>query len=176
MISTFLTACGEDSSKQANSTSKNNNQLTIYATVYPLQYFAEAIGGDSVRNSCHQLPRSPRFEMFEMRRLRIDQQSGRDGEGRPLGRFRQTGNSERPADADRTAEDARRKFRQAGELARAAGQHHAAARLGRERRRRQPVAHHFENLLDARPDDAHQRRARHELRRLAIVVADRAAP
>ena len=48
LISTFLTACGEDSRKQANSTSKNSNQLTVYTTVYPLQYFAEEIGGDSV--------------------------------------------------------------------------------------------------------------------------------
>lgn len=48
LISAFLTACGEGSSKQANTISKNNNQLTVYTTVYPLQYFTEAIGGDSV--------------------------------------------------------------------------------------------------------------------------------
>ena len=48
LISAFLTACGEDSSKQANITAKDNNQLTVYTTVYPLQYFTEAIGGDSV--------------------------------------------------------------------------------------------------------------------------------
>ena len=29
-------------------TAKDNNQLTVYTTVYPLQYFTEAIGGDSV--------------------------------------------------------------------------------------------------------------------------------
>ena len=52
----------------------------------------------------------------------------------------------------------------------------AGTRLGRERRRRQAVADHFENFLDPRLDDAHQTRTRHELRRLAVVVADRAAP
>lgn len=45
----FLTACGEGSSQQANSNSKENSQLTIYTTVYPLQYFTEVIGGDSVQ-------------------------------------------------------------------------------------------------------------------------------
>ena len=102
------------------------------------------------------MPRSPRFEMFEMRRLRIDQQAGGDREGRPLGRLRQPGDAERPADADRPVEDARGELRQAGELAGAAGQDDARARLGRERRSREAVAHHFQNFLDARLDDAHQ--------------------
>ena len=39
--------------------------------------------------SRHQLPRSPRFEVFKMRRLRIDQEARRHGECRTLGRFRQ---------------------------------------------------------------------------------------
>ena len=39
--------------------------------------------------SCHQLPRSPRFEVFKMCRLRVDQQARRHGESRALGRFRQ---------------------------------------------------------------------------------------
>ena len=62
---------------------------------------------------------------------------------------------------------------QAGELAGAAGEDDASARLRRERRGREAVAHHFENFFDARLDDAHELRARHELRRLALVVADR---
>ena len=56
---------------------------------------------------------------------------------------------------------------------RTAGQDDAAARLGGEGRRREPVAHHFQNLLDARLDDVHERRAGHELRLLALVFADR---
>ena len=52
-----------------------------------------------------------------------------------------------------------------GELAGAAGEDHAAARLGRERRRGEPVTHHFEDFLDARLDDVHERRAGDELRR-----------
>src|SRR5579862_1679656 len=54
----------------------------------------------------HQLPRSPRFEMFKMRRLRIDQQARGDREGRSLGRFGQTGEPERAADAHRAPENA----------------------------------------------------------------------
>ena len=87
--------------------------------------------------------------------------------------FRQPGNAERAADADRPVENARGKLRQSGELARAAGEDGAGARLGRERRGRETVADHFENFLDPRLDDAHQTRARHELRRLAVVVVDR---
>jgi hypothetical protein len=41
--------------------------------------------------SCHQLPRSPRFEVFKMCRLRIDQQARRYGECWTLGDFRQAG-------------------------------------------------------------------------------------
>ena len=37
----------------------------------------------------------------------------------------------------------------------------------------EPVAHHFKDFLDARLDDVHQRRARYELRLLALVVAQR---
>lgn len=38
----ILTACGNKEIE------KNNDQLTIYTTVYPLQYFTERIGGDAV--------------------------------------------------------------------------------------------------------------------------------
>ena len=70
-------------------------------------------------------------------------------------------------------EDAGGKLRQSGQLACAAGQNRAGARLVRERRSRQAVSDHFENLLDPRLDDAHQTRTRHELGRLAVVVIDR---
>ena len=92
---------------------------------------------------CHQVPRSPRFEVFKMRGLRIDQQAGRHGEGRALGLFRKAGDAERAADADRAAEDARGKLGEAGELACAAGENNAGARLSGERRSRQAVARPF---------------------------------
>ena len=71
--------------------------------------------------------------MFEMRRLRIDQQAGGDGKGRPLGKIRQARHTERPSDADRTVENARGKLRQSGELAQATGQDRTRIRLGRKR-------------------------------------------
>ena len=42
--SVFLAGCGSSSSE----TKKDDNKITIYTTVYPLQYFAEQIGGDYV--------------------------------------------------------------------------------------------------------------------------------
>jgi zinc transport system substrate-binding protein len=45
IISTFISGCG----KEAADTNKNDdNLLQIYTTVYPLQYFAEQIGGEYV--------------------------------------------------------------------------------------------------------------------------------
>lgn len=43
-ISFFLSACSGDK----ETASKNKNRLTIYTTVYPLQYFTERIGGKYV--------------------------------------------------------------------------------------------------------------------------------
>ena len=45
LVFTFLTAC---SNKDKDLEIVNINQLSIYTTVYPLQYFAERIGGDAV--------------------------------------------------------------------------------------------------------------------------------
>lgn len=44
IVSTFLGGCQE----QSTDTSQGNEKLTIYTTVYPLQYFTERIGGDLV--------------------------------------------------------------------------------------------------------------------------------
>lgn len=44
LIATFLAGCQGESSD----TSKENDKLSIYTTVYPLQYFTERIGGDLV--------------------------------------------------------------------------------------------------------------------------------
>jgi hypothetical protein len=86
------------------------------------------------------MPRSPRFEMFEMRCLRIDQKPRGNREGRSLGRVRQTRHAERTPDAHRPTENAPGEFRQPGELAGAAGQNDLRARLGLKRRGRKSVA------------------------------------
>lgn len=47
-VSLFLTGCGETEDEQTNTASNAEKQLTIYTTVYPLQYFTEEIGGKAV--------------------------------------------------------------------------------------------------------------------------------
>src|ERR1700692_2140384 len=47
------------------------------------------------------------------------------------------------------------------------------ARLGGERRRREPVADCFEYFLDAGLDDAYERGTRNKLRRFPLIVPDR---
>src|SRR5215831_8992298 len=126
-----------------------------------------------IATPCRHVPRSPRFEMLEMRRLRIDQQSRGDSECSSLCLLRQSGDAEWPSHSHRTAQDLRGQFGYTGELARSSGQYDAPARLGRERRCRQAIAHHFEYFLDARLDDAGEACARHKMRRLAFVTVDR---
>src|SRR4029077_20238357 len=113
------------------------------------------------------------FEVFEVRGLRVDQQAGRDCKRRPFRRFRQARDAERPADAHRTAENMRGEFRQSGHLTGTAGDDDAPARFGREGRGFEPVADHFQNSLDARLDEILERGAGHELRVIALVLADR---
>src|SRR5579883_1853468 len=121
----------------------------------------------------HQLPLAARLEVLEMRRLWINQETGSDRKGRALDHIGRSRNAERPADADLPAENPRRQIRQSGELAAAAGQNDMAARIGRQRAIGKPIAYHFQNFLDARLDDAHQCGARHQLRLVALVVAQR---
>src|SRR5262249_39314192 len=108
--------------------------------------------------------------VFEMRRLRIDQQPRGGGEGRPFGGVGQTRDAERTADPDRAAEDAGSELRQADQLAGAAGEDHATTRLGSKPRPGEPVADHFGNLLDTRLDDSGQDRTRDELWRLTLFA------
>src|SRR5579862_4774507 len=129
--------------------------------------------GEIAARTCLGISPAARFEMFEMRGLRINKESCRDSEGRTLGGVRQSGNAKRPSDAYRPAENASGKIGQSGELARAAGQDDAAALLRREGGRGKPVAHHFKDFFDPRLDDRHQRRARDELGLFALVVVDR---
>src|SRR5206468_6144651 len=103
------------------------------------------------------------LEMLQMRRLRIDEEARCRRKGGSLGLLGKPGDAEWPADADRTPENPRSELDQAGELARSSGQDHAHARLGRERRRIEPIAHHFQNFLDPWPHDPHQLGARYEL-------------
>src|SRR5436309_5005670 len=65
---------------------------------------------------CPELPRMPRFDVFKMSVLRINQQPRGNRERRALGFAGQPSKAERPADTDRTAEDFGRKFGNAGEL------------------------------------------------------------
>ncbi|WLR55966.1 zinc ABC transporter substrate-binding protein [Mesobacillus subterraneus] len=44
MIAAFLSGCGQD----ASNPKKNDDLLQVYTTVYPLQFFAQQIGGDYV--------------------------------------------------------------------------------------------------------------------------------
>src|SRR5207344_1517787 len=67
--------------------------------------------------SCRCIPRSPRFEMFQMSHLRIDQEAGGGGEGRTLGLLRQSGNAERATDAHRPVENAGGEVRKPVQLA-----------------------------------------------------------
>src|SRR5262245_7727605 len=121
----------------------------------------------------HELSRAPRFELFEMRHLGVDQEPGRDRECRTFGSLGQSRDAERPAHAHPARENARGGLGQPRELARAAGQHHARTRIRRKRRGGEPVAHHFQNFLDAGADDAHEGGAGDDVRRLALVLADR---
>ena len=67
-----------------------------------------------------------------MCRLRVDQQAGRRREGGTLGRVGKPGDAEGPANPYWAPQDVRREIGDAGELARAAGQHNARTRFGRE--------------------------------------------
>lgn len=48
-LSLALAACGNEESETAKETTgSNSDALTVYTTIYPLEYFAERIGGDTV--------------------------------------------------------------------------------------------------------------------------------
>jgi zinc transport system substrate-binding protein len=49
MMSTLLAACGGTESQEANIAAETDDPLTVYTTVYPLQYFTEQIGGEAVQ-------------------------------------------------------------------------------------------------------------------------------
>ena len=50
ILTLLLSACNsDDASKEKGSSKDSSDKLAIYTTVYPLQYFAERIGGDAVQ-------------------------------------------------------------------------------------------------------------------------------
>ena len=111
--------------------------------------------------------------MFEMRRLRVDKQARRNREGGPLNRIRRTGNAERTSEPHRASDQPGRQFRQPVELAGATSENHVPPPIAHDRACGQTVAHHFKNFLDAWFDDAHQSRARHQLRLFALMLFER---
>lgn len=48
MLALLLTACNGNDNENSSTTENSDDKLSIYTTVYPLQYFAERIGGDAV--------------------------------------------------------------------------------------------------------------------------------
>ena len=45
----MLAACGNEENEASTNTKKESGEpLTVYTTIYPLQYFAERIGGDTI--------------------------------------------------------------------------------------------------------------------------------
>src|SRR5215475_12277783 len=102
---------------------------------------------------CSELPRMPRFDMFELSVLRVDQKPGGDRERRGLRLTGQPAKAKRPADADRTAEYLSCEFDEAGELRGSAAQDDLPPGLSRKGRIRKPVPDHFKNLLRTVADD-----------------------
>lgn len=48
MLALILTACNANDTENSSTTETSDDKLSIYTTVYPLQYFSERIGGDAV--------------------------------------------------------------------------------------------------------------------------------
>ena len=61
--------------------------------------------GEVAARTCLRVPPTSRFEVFEMRRLLVDQETGGHSESRALGRVRQSGDTERAPDAHRPVEN-----------------------------------------------------------------------
>src|SRR6202050_1453639 len=71
--------------------------------------------GEIAARAIHQIPpAAARFEILKMRGLRINQQAGRRRKSRAPGRIRQSGDTQRPADAHGPPQDTCGEFRQSG--------------------------------------------------------------
>src|SRR4030088_707863 len=73
---------------------------------------------------CPELPRMPRFDVFKMSVLRVDQEPCGNRERRALRLVGQPAETERTADPHRPAQDPGCKFGKAGKLRGATAQHH----------------------------------------------------
>src|SRR4051812_29815024 len=120
---------------------------------------------------CPELPRMPRFDVFKMSVLRIDQEPGGNRERRALCLAGQPAKAERTADPHRSAENPGCKLGNTGELRSPSAQDHPRPRLCHERGIREAVPDHFKNLLGAVPNDVRNRGSRHDLRRIPLVVS-----
>src|SRR5215216_2783695 len=118
---------------------------------------------------CPELPRMPRFDVFKMSVLRIDEQTRGSRERRALRLTGQPAEPERTADAHRPSENLSREFANAGKLRGATAQHNSRPRLCSKGGIREPVPDHFKNLLGAVPDDVRDRGAGHDLRNIPLV-------
>src|SRR5207237_3794472 len=81
---------------------------------------------------CPELPRMPRFDVFKMSVLRIDEQTRGSRERCALRLTGQPAEPERTADTHRPAAHLGRDFANAGELRRATAQHNSRPRLCRK--------------------------------------------
>src|SRR5260370_5583763 len=97
-----------------------------------------------------------RLEMLDARNLRIDHQTDCGREGGALGRFGQTLNAERTADADLVGEDGAPQGRKTRQLASPARKHQPPPGVSGKPGRLEPIAHELQDLFDARADDADQ--------------------
>src|SRR4051812_219020 len=122
---------------------------------------------------CPELPRMPRFDVFQMSVLRIDQQAGRHRERGALGLAGQPAEAERTADPDRPVENPGGEFDRPGQLGRPAAQDNPRPRFCRKGGIREPVPDHFKNLLGAMPDDIRDRGARDDLRSIVFLPCGR---
>src|SRR5262249_41401274 len=122
---------------------------------------------------CLELPRMPRFDMFEMSVLRIDQEPGRNRKRRGLRLRRQPAKSERPADAHGPAKNLGGKLGDAGHLRGAAAQDDARGGLRQKGKTGRRVPAHFKNPLDGGADVVGDRGAEYDLRNPPIFAPGR---
>src|ERR1700730_3229057 len=83
-------------------TRSNDGQSLLEALAKPSSHLRKIAVGPR-----HELSRTPRFELFEMRHLWIDEEAGRDRERRPLGGLGKSADAERPADPHPASQDSR---------------------------------------------------------------------
>src|SRR5487761_2237423 len=106
--------CGKDSSEALTKPASDFSEIAV--------------------SPCPELPRMPRFDVFKMSVLGIDQQARGNRERRALRLIGEPAKAERTADPHRPAENPGCEFEGAGELRSAAAQHNSRLRLCRKGR------------------------------------------